>query len=223
MSVSCSICLKDIKFCDEEISVLKCGHLFHQRCLRQWLNTSSTCPECRCKVITKNVVQKLYPSVNRDADLVYRGSSNETKSIFKIYEDSTKNLQKMFNERIVNLEEENSTLTEKLQKSLSDVQKCSDEKDLVETRNIKLTKDLQKSLDEKDVVVQENLRLKSKIKQFKNDDKEIKDLKEQNKKLKKKLSSVMKLIKDEDSSDEESTSLKDSSQKAISNDVPSTS
>ena len=114
MSVTCSICHEDINFCDEEVSVLNCGHLFHQKCLKQWLNTNSTCPECRIKVAANNFVKKLYPSTIEDEDhLCYKGSSDETKSILKIYEDSTKNLQKMFTERIVSLEKENINLAEK--------------------------------------------------------------------------------------------------------------
>ena len=239
MSVSCLICHEQINFSVEEVSVLNCGHLFHQSCIQQWLDTRLTCPECRTQVVRENFVKKVYPSVNEDADLVYRGLSDETKSISKVYEDTTKNLQKMFTDRIVNLENKNKKLFDYLQK-------CSDEKGLVESRNIKLTEDLQKSLDEKSLfeatnlelkeklqksldakgaVEQKNLLLILKIEHLKNQDKEIIDLKEQNKKLKKKLSSVMKLIKDENSTDSgnESTSLKGLSEKGISNGVPSTS
>ena len=164
MTVLCSICQEDINFCDEEVSVVNCGHLFHQKCLKRWfeydLNVEKTCPECREPDAANNFVQKLY--INEDSNLVYRGSSDDTKSILKVYEDSTKNVKQLFTQRIVSLEKENSAMTEELKKSSADLQKCSDEKDVVE---------------------QENLRLKTELG-----------------KLKKKLSSVMKLIKDEDSS-----------------------
>ena len=94
MSIYCSICHEDINFSDEEISVLRCGHLFHKRCLQQWLDTDSTCPECRSEVTRNNFVMKIFPSVNEDSDLVYKGSSDETKTILKIYEDSQKNYRK---------------------------------------------------------------------------------------------------------------------------------
>ena len=96
---------------------------------------------------------------------------------------------------------------------------------MVEATNLELKEKLQKSLDAKGAVEQKNLLLILKIEHLKNQDKEIIDLKEQNKKLKKKLSSVMKLIKDENSTDSgnESTSLKGLSEKGISNGVPSTS
>ena len=144
MTVLCSICQEDINFCDEEISVLKCGHLFHRGCLQQWLSTSSTCPECRISVAVNNYVQKLYPSKNEDADLVYRGSSDDTKSILKVYEDSTKNVQQLFTQRIVSLEKESLALTKELKKSSDDLQKCSDEKNVVEEENLRLKTELGK-------------------------------------------------------------------------------
>merc|ERR1719376_1912225 len=85
-------------------------------------------------------------------------------------------------------------------KSANDLQKSLDEKYSVENEVLKLKEDLKKTLEEKDFVKQENLRLKLDIEQMKNREEETKDLKSQNKRLKKKLSSVMKLVKDEDSS-----------------------
>ena len=212
MSVSCCIRHEDFNFSEEEISVLLCSHLFHQSCMGKWLNTNSTCPECRISVTKKNFVQKIYPSINEDADLFYKGSSSETQSMLKMY-----------TEKIVHLENIYIKLTD-------DLQKCSDEKELVKNRNIKLVEDLQKSIDEKklvevtnlelkeklqnslnakDVVEQKNLLLILKIEHLKDHSKEIKNLTEQNKKIKKKLYSVMKLIIDEYSSgsnDEEGVS-----------------
>merc|ERR1719376_205249 len=85
-------------------------------------------------------------------------------------------------------------------KSANDLQKSLDEKYSVENEVLKLNEDLKKTLEEKDFVKQENLRLKLDIEQMKNREEETKDLKSQNKRLRKKLSSVMKLVKDEDSS-----------------------
>ena len=145
MSVTCAICHEDIDFCAEEVSVLNCGHLYHNGCLQQWLSTNSTCPECRSAVTRNNFVRKLYPSKKEDAESVYRGTSEETKSILKVYEDTTKNLQEMFIQRIVNLENKNLRLKEDLQKSLNDRHKCSNEINLAEKKILKLTEDLKKS------------------------------------------------------------------------------
>ena len=129
MSVTCAICQEDINFCAEEISVLNCGHLYHNRCLQQWLSTNSTCPECRSAVTRNNFVRKLYPSKKEDAESVYRGTSEETKSILKVFEESTKNLQRMFTERILNLENKNLELEEMLKKSSEKLQKSINEKE----------------------------------------------------------------------------------------------
>ena len=162
MSVTCAICHEDINFCTEEISVLNCGHLYHNGCLQQWLNTNSTCPECRSAVTRNNFVQKLYPSKKEDAESVYRGTSEETKSILKVYEESTKNLQKVFTERIVNLENKNMSLKEDLQKSLDDRQKCSNEINLAEKKILKLTDDVKKSTHE-NIVLKKRLNVVFKL------------------------------------------------------------
>ena len=104
MSVTCSICCEEIDFSKDITSVLNCGHLFHQACLLQWLDTSQTCPECRRKVGKKGFVKKIFPKVSSDDKLSYENVSNETRDLFKVYEDQTKNLQKMFLEKFVSLE-----------------------------------------------------------------------------------------------------------------------
>ena len=156
MSVSCAICQEDINFCTEEISVLNCGHVYHNGCLQQWLDTNSTCPDCRSAVTRNNFVQKLYPSKKEDVVPVYKGSSDETKSILKVYEDTTENLQKLFIERIVNLENRNLRLKEDLQNSSDDLQKFSNEKYLAEKKILKLTKELKKSKNE-NIVFKQNV------------------------------------------------------------------
>ena len=70
MSVFCLICQEDINFCHEDISVLNCGHLFHKKCLQQWLDTNSTCPECKSAVTKNDLVQNIYPSKREDSDFM---------------------------------------------------------------------------------------------------------------------------------------------------------
>ena len=41
----CTICLEEVKSFP-----LKCGHVFHQECLKKWLNEKKTCPNCRIKI-----------------------------------------------------------------------------------------------------------------------------------------------------------------------------
>lgn len=46
--ISCSICCDPI-LPDNVVLHLKCGHIFHEDCLMEWLKRSKTCPECRTK------------------------------------------------------------------------------------------------------------------------------------------------------------------------------
>jgi hypothetical protein len=43
----CSICMDDYKT-NDEVFLLKCAHLFHVKCIDNWLEKQSTCPRCRC-------------------------------------------------------------------------------------------------------------------------------------------------------------------------------
>ncbi|XP_065224044.1 E3 ubiquitin-protein ligase trul-1-like isoform X2 [Planococcus citri] len=49
VQISCTICQEDL-FTGEDneaISSTKCGHVYHHRCLLQWMERSQTCPHCR--------------------------------------------------------------------------------------------------------------------------------------------------------------------------------
>ncbi|CAC5383929.1 RNF145 [Mytilus coruscus] len=43
----CSICFQEM----EEAKVTSCDHLFHESCLRKWLNTRLICPVCQLQII----------------------------------------------------------------------------------------------------------------------------------------------------------------------------
>jgi hypothetical protein len=44
---TCTICLEGIQR-RQRISVTKCGHYFHSKCLKNWLIKSCSAPECPC-------------------------------------------------------------------------------------------------------------------------------------------------------------------------------
>ena len=44
---NCAICLETNR---ERGIKLNCGHIFHERCMRQWTYYNPVCPLCRCKV-----------------------------------------------------------------------------------------------------------------------------------------------------------------------------
>ena len=137
MAVFCLICQEDINFCHEEISVLNCGHLFHKKCLQQWLDTNSTCPECKSAVTTNDFVQNIYPSKKEDSEFTLNKLSEKTENLLKI--SSTDDIQKILTERINSLESKNLKLTEEISclkieneylKNDNQVEKCSEPQSL---------------------------------------------------------------------------------------------
>lgn len=47
ISRTCSICFVDFDWNNENLVVLKCGHIFHKDCIDIWINQQQTCPTCR--------------------------------------------------------------------------------------------------------------------------------------------------------------------------------
>lgn len=45
----CSICYEDFNN-DSSVSLLKCGHYFHTKCIKKWGNRNNTCPVCRKEI-----------------------------------------------------------------------------------------------------------------------------------------------------------------------------
>ncbi len=47
---TCIICLENFKVSDKIIN-LSCFHMFHNNCIRTWLNDNNYCPLCKNKII----------------------------------------------------------------------------------------------------------------------------------------------------------------------------
>lgn len=45
----CSICLEDFHTA-EKVTELPCSHVFHRPCIIRWLESSNSCPLCRCQL-----------------------------------------------------------------------------------------------------------------------------------------------------------------------------
>ena len=54
---TCCICLAIMKL-NEEVTKLKCKHIFHVKCLEKWLENKEECPFCRGKIEQNNKSKK---------------------------------------------------------------------------------------------------------------------------------------------------------------------
>ncbi|NWT16864.1 TRAIP ligase, partial [Vireo altiloquus] len=78
----CTIC-SDFFDNERDVAAVPCGHTFHQACLIQWFDTapSRTCPQCRCQVSKRHIINKLFFDVTLeeqaapDAETLQRNGS----------------------------------------------------------------------------------------------------------------------------------------------------
>ena len=157
----CSICLDSLNFSDDTISVLKCGHVFHHDCLVNWIQTNSTCPECRCQVGKSSLVKKIYPKYSEEDTNIYKGNSSETKKLFDLLEQNNKLSQKAVCKRMVELEDENK--------------KVKSEVDELKNQITELQKTLEISQRNVESLNKENCDLKSAVKTLQTEKSEIKE------------------------------------------------
>jgi hypothetical protein len=45
----CAICLGVVES-GESVYDVPCGHIFHEQCLEEWLNSNANCPACRYNI-----------------------------------------------------------------------------------------------------------------------------------------------------------------------------
>lgn len=64
MGASCDIC-KELFSEKCDVTAIRCGHIYHEKCIKLWLNNSRSCPKCRSPTKTGNIV-KLFFSISPD-------------------------------------------------------------------------------------------------------------------------------------------------------------
>ncbi|XP_053615299.1 E3 ubiquitin-protein ligase TRAIP-like isoform X2 [Plodia interpunctella] len=84
MKITCTICTELIRT-NEDFKVTKCGHLFHNSCLSDWLLRSQSCPQCRCTV-TSNATIQVYPTLSDEATDIESIQSNLDEALHKVQE-----------------------------------------------------------------------------------------------------------------------------------------
>jgi len=61
LDIRCDICYDSILISNAEISAIVCGHIFHKKCILEWLEKKENCPICRTFCESGHLI-KLFPS-----------------------------------------------------------------------------------------------------------------------------------------------------------------
>lgn len=69
MKIECSVCFEKLFDNVRPILVTKCGHLFHEDCMDNWMKQTpnQTCPQCRHPV--NNDLRKVFYNTTRNSDV----------------------------------------------------------------------------------------------------------------------------------------------------------
>lgn len=73
----CIICREEMEVGQDGPKKLPCGHFFHLRCLRSWLERQQACPTCRKSVIQPRNVAHQYPGNMNQGHMNAVGQAND--------------------------------------------------------------------------------------------------------------------------------------------------
>ncbi|XP_043257964.1 E3 ubiquitin-protein ligase TRAIP-like [Colletes gigas] len=122
MNVICAIC-KDHLEQSDDIFHTQCAHVFHFQCLTQWLERSTSCPQCREKV-TRNKIYRLYFTFSNNEPVEPQTCTSKERIDtlkFKILLKE-KDIQ-YFASKTVTLEKQNAGLKQEVRKVESEISK----------------------------------------------------------------------------------------------------
>lgn len=75
MKIECCICLEEFAGSNErKILTPKCGHLFHENCLNDWLSREVSCPQCRLTVTHSDLHQVFLTDTSRRRSSIFNSS-----------------------------------------------------------------------------------------------------------------------------------------------------
>jgi hypothetical protein len=112
MKPICVICTEEF-LADSKISVIHCGHPFHEVCLNNWLSNgqNNTCPQCRYIATPETVIKKLFftepespvkKSLNDEPVLIKNRKDKNYKNIFREADIIYKKYRDEINNNILN-------------------------------------------------------------------------------------------------------------------------
>ncbi|XP_071439529.1 E3 ubiquitin-protein ligase TRAIP-like [Hetaerina americana] len=163
MHITCVIC-GDVITGSDDTFVTNCGHLFHYNCVIQWLERSKTCPQCRGKVLEKNIHRVYFNVANIDGS------------------DDPGSLQNKLDE-----------LKFKLRMKDIEVKTAKEGKSEMENKNKAIRMELKKAEDKVDSLNGALLCLKERMNHLKNENKKMTELQEDNKILHSRVETLMGL------------------------------
>lgn len=86
-SEQCNICLDDYKKNEANKCLrLRCGHIFHEICVSDWISNQRNCPSCRSKVIVSwgSIGNEIFTGVGVDLKK-FRKGTNFAVAIILVY------------------------------------------------------------------------------------------------------------------------------------------
>ncbi|VDO22719.1 unnamed protein product [Brugia timori] len=67
--LQCLICLDTLLL--SESAAVRCGHVFHLHCILQWFENCKTCPVCRKKATTRDLIRQLFFQVEENKSFIF--------------------------------------------------------------------------------------------------------------------------------------------------------
>uniref|UniRef100_A0A1A9W845 RING-type domain-containing protein n=1 Tax=Glossina brevipalpis TaxID=37001 RepID=A0A1A9W845_9MUSC len=161
LNLSCVICT-ELFTASDEVYVTKCGHMFHFVCLKQWLERSKTCPQCRNKCEERSIIRIYFNLANLDASRIDIGSLQEQLDNAKLQIKMKETELKTAQEQIKSL----NIIKKKCMKTVTRLELKLQSNDFVMlsyTEQLKMLKERMKVMDN---LSKENKILKAQIETF---------------------------------------------------------
>ncbi|XP_054738097.1 E3 ubiquitin-protein ligase TRAIP [Anastrepha obliqua] len=76
LNLNCVICA-ELFVASDDVRATNCGHMFHSTCLKQWMDRSKSCPQCRSRCTDRSVFRIYFNLANLDVSTIDVGSLQE--------------------------------------------------------------------------------------------------------------------------------------------------
>uniref|UniRef100_A0A1B0GQ69 Uncharacterized protein n=1 Tax=Phlebotomus papatasi TaxID=29031 RepID=A0A1B0GQ69_PHLPP len=140
MNIICPICTESV-LPNEDLCANSCGHIFHYPCIRQWIERSKTCPQCR-KLCSEKHLNRIYFTVSsaqsteqdvvnleRKLEILNQNYQEKLKHFDELQEEAKKlrNEKKKSAKTIIAMEEKLNSKDFALKSSTNQLRKIKDE------------------------------------------------------------------------------------------------